>query len=117
MMDVYVCSSASEGLPLSILEAMAAARPVVATNVGGNPEMVLHNETGLLVPPANATALAWSVNLLLQDRHLARQMGLNAQRLVYQRFTLRHMVESYEELYHVARNEPRKRLVAIRPFG
>ena len=117
IMDVYVCSSASEGLPLCILEAMVAARPVVATNVGGNPEMVLHNETGLLVPPANATALAWSVNLLLQDRHLARQMCLNAQRLVYQRFTLRHMVESYEELYHVARSEPRKRLVAIRPFG
>lgn len=117
IMDVYVCSSLSEGLSLSILEAMAAARPVVATNVGGNPEVVANKKTGLLVPPSDPTALASRINLLLKNKHLAREISLNAQRVVHQRFSLRQMVESYEELYRVARGRRERKLVATAPFA
>lgn len=108
IMDVYVCSSISEGLSLSILEAMAAARPVVATEVGGNPELVVNDNTGFLVPAGDAAGLASRITLLLEHEHLARAIGLNARRLVFHRFTRRHMVDAYEELYHRAAARPQR---------
>lgn len=97
--DVFVLSSVWEGMSNSLLEAMAAGRPVVATRVGGNPEVVVDGETGLLVPPKNARALADAVLRLLRDRDLARRFGEAARRRVESQFTLEQMIRRMEDLY------------------
>jgi glycosyltransferase involved in cell wall biosynthesis len=74
-MDLFVLPSHTEGLPLTVLEAMAAGKPVVATTVGGIPEAVRHGETGLLVPPREPGRLAEAVVTVLRDRALATSMG------------------------------------------
>jgi glycosyltransferase involved in cell wall biosynthesis len=74
-MDLYAQSSIAEGMPNSILEAMAAGLPVVATAVGGTPEVVVADETGLLVPPGDPAAMAAALMTLLTDRAKAEAFG------------------------------------------
>ena len=74
-MDLYVQSSIAEGMPNSVLEAMAAGLPVVATAVGGTPEVVVDDETGLLVPPGDPAAMAAALMTLLADRAKAEAFG------------------------------------------
>jgi glycosyltransferase involved in cell wall biosynthesis len=100
--DVFVLPSLSEGLSIAILEAMAAGRPVVTTRVGGNPELVLHGQTGILVPPADAPALASAVIALLTNPAAARRLGENGQRHVTERFGIEAMVRQYEAIYNAA---------------
>jgi glycosyltransferase involved in cell wall biosynthesis len=97
--DVFVLSSVWEGMSNSLLEAMAAGRPVVATRVGGNPEVVVDGETGLLVPPRDPRALADAVLRLLGDPALAGRLGEAARRRVESQFTLEQMVSRMQELY------------------
>lgn len=97
--DVFVLPSLSEGMPLSLLEAMAAGVPAVATRVGGVGEAIEDGETGLLVPPGDRHALAEGIMKLLDDRTLARQMGKSAQETVVRRFSLTQMVQTYREIY------------------
>jgi glycosyltransferase involved in cell wall biosynthesis len=73
--DVFCLPSLAEGLPLVVLEAMLQARPVVATPVGGTAELVVDGETGVLVPPGDAGALAHALSDLLADPARARRMG------------------------------------------
>src|SRR6266516_1328539 len=73
--DIFVLSSRSEGHPVSLLEAMAAGLPVVATDVGGVAESVVHGQTGLLVPAGNVTALAAALERLVEDEQLRRRLG------------------------------------------
>src|SRR5207248_1164577 len=73
--DVFCLPSEMEGLPLVVLEAMAQGKPVVATAVGGTPELVVHGETGLLVQPGDVEALAAALAQLLADPEQARRMG------------------------------------------
>lgn len=99
-LDVYVQASArEEGTSNSILEAMAAGRPVVATDVGGNREIVRHGETGLIVPPHNPDALASALVDLLADPARCRQWGAAGAELVRQRYSRRAMVEATVAVY------------------
>jgi glycosyltransferase involved in cell wall biosynthesis len=97
--DVFVQPSLSEGLSIAILEAMAAAKPIVTTRVGGNPELVADSETGLLVEPANASALAAAVTRILTDGRQARRLGDNGRERVRARFSTANMVTDYEAIY------------------
>jgi glycosyltransferase involved in cell wall biosynthesis len=97
--DIFMLSSASEGLSLTLLEAMAAGLPVIATDVGGNREVVTHGETGLLVAPGSPEALAAATLSLLDDPARALAMGRAGRQRVERVFDLRLMVRRYEDLY------------------
>ena len=97
--DLFVLSSRSEGLPISVLEAMAAGLPVVATNVGGVSELVVDGETGFLVPPADPRALAEAVGRLLRDPHLRHRFGAAGRRRAERRFDVARFHEAHVRLY------------------
>lgn len=99
IMDVFALSSVLEGLPQVLLEALAAARPVVATRIDGITEVIQHGTTGLLVPPRDPTALADAIILLLKDQGLARRLGETGRKLVEERFALSRMVEEVDRFY------------------
>jgi glycosyltransferase involved in cell wall biosynthesis len=99
LLDVFVLPSLSEGLSMAILEAMMAGKPVVATSVGGNPEIVLDGETGFLVPPRDSRALASSLIALLRNQHLATQFGESGKLRAERQFGLQAMVSAYQSLY------------------
>lgn len=97
--DVYVNSSISEGISLTVLEAMAAGLPVVATRVGGTPEVVADGETGHLVPAREPAALAAAAAALLRDPGLAAAMGRAGRTRVEGHFTADRMVADYAAAY------------------
>lgn len=97
--DVVVLSSHEEGFPNVVLEAMAVGRPVVATDVGGVPEMLENGKTGLLVPPRDPAKLAEGIMRMLGDRREAEAMGRRGREQVIELFTVEQMVRSYETLY------------------
>jgi len=115
--NVVVSPSRSESLSNAILEAMAAGRPVVATRVGGNPELVRDRETGLLVTPEDAGALAAALETVLASPDLAREWGQNARRIAQANFTLDHSRERFEQLYLdlLAKKGLRQAAIAVRP--
>jgi len=98
-LDVFVLPSLMEGHPLAILEAMAAGKPVVATDVGGNAEAVQPGVTGLLVPPADPTVLADAILSLLAEPGRSRALGEAGRRSLDRRFSLQAAVKANEELY------------------
>ncbi len=95
----FVSSSKSEGISLTILEAMAVGLPVVTTRVGGNPEIVLEGQTGYLVPDQNPEALATAMLQMLAQRDQWPAMGELGRKRVEQQFEIRTMIRQYEELY------------------
>ena len=97
--DVYVNCSIFEGMSNTILEAMAAARPVVASAVGGNPELVDDRRTGFLFPSGDADTLARRLADLLTDDEQRRRMGAAGRRNVEQHHSMERMVERYGGLY------------------
>jgi len=98
-MDIFVLPSYSEGLSLALLEAMAAGKPVVATAVGGTPEAVTEGDTGLLIPPRDAGALAGALERLLTDPALARHLGANARAHVREHYSLDRLGREINEIY------------------
>lgn len=97
--DAYASPSKAEGISNTILEAMASALPVVATRVGGNPELVEDALTGRLVPAENSEALARALLEYLLDPALARRHGRAGLQVVERRFSLDRMVTDYDNLY------------------
>lgn len=95
----FVSSSKSEGISLTLLEAMAVGLPIVATNVGGNPEVVDDGRTGKLVPAHNAEQLAAAMKSMLADRAAWSVMGELGRQRVEQHFNVKHMLHQYESLY------------------
>jgi len=98
-MDVFVMPSLWEGLPLSMVLAMGAGLPVVATAVAGIPEVVADGRTGLLVPPGDSAALGHALARLFTDEELCAQLGRAAQASVLPRFGVEKYVDSIVELY------------------
>ena len=99
LMDVFVLPSLSEGLSIALLEAMASGKPVVATRVGGNPELVDHGRTGFLVQSEDAKELAANLLKLLSDSGTMQQFGRQAAERVQQYFSMGQMVDRYKDLY------------------
>jgi glycosyltransferase involved in cell wall biosynthesis len=97
--DLFVLSSTSEGQSNAILEAMAAGLPVVATDVGGNPDTVESGETGLLAPPGSPERLAEALGELLADPARAHALGVNGRARVERLFSARTMARRLEDLY------------------
>jgi glycosyltransferase involved in cell wall biosynthesis len=98
--DIFVLSSLWEGLPVSALEAMGAARPVVLTDVGGNRELVQSGIHGLIVPPGDVPALAQALLSLLRDTSKRLDMGHAARAQMQQKFSIDSFARQYEETYH-----------------
>jgi glycosyltransferase involved in cell wall biosynthesis len=96
---ISVLPSLSEGTSNTLLESMAAGIPVVATNVGGNPEVIEDGVSGLLVPPRDSTALAAAIVRLLEDEDLASRLGQAGMRRVSELFSLSGSVQQTEHLY------------------
>jgi glycosyltransferase involved in cell wall biosynthesis len=97
--DIYVQPSFQEGLPNSVLEAMAMALPIVATRISGNEDVVVHEENGLLVPPGDPEALAVALRTLITDPNLVHRMGRRSHELVAERFSLAAVIRRLERVY------------------
>ncbi len=100
--DLFALPSLAEGISNTILEAMASGLPVVATDVGGNRELVEHGRTGRLVPPGDPEGMADAIRLYLSDRDLGAMHGREARRTVERRFSLETMVAGYMDVYQRA---------------
>jgi glycosyltransferase involved in cell wall biosynthesis len=100
--DLVVMPSLSEGLPMTALESMACGLPLVASQVGGLPEVVRHLETGLLIPPCDAAALGSAIDELAVDPERAARMGKAGRRRIALELTeermLRQVAERYRDL-------------------
>jgi glycosyltransferase involved in cell wall biosynthesis len=108
IVDVYVVSSHFEGTSLALLEAMASKRAIVATDVGGNPLVVRHQQSGLLVPPARPDALAASISSILCNPDLATRLGNSAVATVDADYGLDQMVDGYAAVYEQALAKKRR---------
>ncbi len=97
--DIFLLPSSWEGFPTSLLEAMAMKKPVIASNVGGIPELVEHNTTGILIPPQDADALANAVNFLLDHTDIALKMGQTGYERVKAHFSLSDVMAEFDAVY------------------
>ena len=98
-MDVFVLPSLNEGMPLALLEAMAAGKAVVATRVGAIPNLITSEHTGLMIEPRDVPALRDSILRLMRDPELRRRLGRTAQNTVKERYSAEAMASSYYRMY------------------
>lgn len=98
--DVFCLSSIREALSFAIMEAMSEGKPVVATKVGGVPELVNHGRTGLLVPSRDIDKLASGVIKVLKNRELSKKLTQNARKMIEDNFRFSRMLEETTTLYH-----------------
>jgi glycosyltransferase involved in cell wall biosynthesis len=103
--SMFVLPSQTEGISLTILEAMARGLPVLATKVGGNPEIIMNGTSGILVPPGNPSALAHGILELWANEDRALQLGRAARHRIEEHFDVRAMVAAYEALYASCRSD------------
>jgi glycosyltransferase involved in cell wall biosynthesis len=100
--DVFALPSLSEGIPLALLEAMFAGKAIVASAVGGVPEVVTEGREAILIPPSDPETLAAGLAQLLQDHEYRRSLGAAARQHARQEFSLAAMVDRYETVYESA---------------
>jgi glycosyltransferase involved in cell wall biosynthesis len=105
--DVVAMPSRSEGFPLAMVEAMLAARPVIATRVGSMPEAIMDGKTGLLIEKNDVTGLAHALRTLRDDPPLRIQLGQQAREMALRHFTVEAMTTQYEQLWHDLTRRPR----------
>jgi glycosyltransferase involved in cell wall biosynthesis len=98
-LDLSVLTSKSEGLSITLLESMAQGLPVVVTAVGGNPGVVVHGETGFLVPPADVQSFADAVIRLCREPETRARMGVAARKRCEDRYDIRRVSPRYEASY------------------
>lgn len=101
-LDVFVLASMEEGLPIAILEAMHAGVPIVATKVGGVPEVIINDKTGVLIPPGDVKALSDGMNRLITDKDLAEYCSYNAKMLVTTNCSASRMADDVIDIYQSA---------------
>ena len=100
LMDVFILASyANEGVPQALLQALALGKPVVATRTGGIPEVIVPEETGLLVPPRDSRALAQAMSRLVRDASFRKELSHRGPQLVASRYSLEQMADALEALY------------------
>jgi len=99
VIDVFVLTSLWEGLPITVLEAIVSAKPVVATNTGGIQEVVSEGKNGFLVKPGDTESLSERLMLLLRNKNLRKDMGQNSKRLLNLDFSEENMVKNTQDLY------------------
>ena len=104
--DLFILPSLSEGLPLSILEAMSHGLPIVATDVGGIPELITEENEGLLVRPKDAAGLAGAIARMAASAQLRETLGRNARRRVVAEFSFETMLRQYDAVYRSLVNRP-----------
>jgi glycosyltransferase involved in cell wall biosynthesis len=109
--DIFVMSSLTEGLGTSLLDAMAAGKPIVGTRTGGIPEVVVDGETGVLVPPRDHDAMASAIVSLLNDAELRRRMGQAGLARVRKHFSAERMVEKTLRVYQRVAMRPHQEMV------
>ena len=97
--DVLVIPSLAEGFPMVTIEAMAMAKPIIATRIDGITEQISDGKEGLLVPPNDSSALAEAIIKLMRDRELARSLGLAARKKVESEFSVEKMIAETEKVY------------------
>ena len=100
LFDLYVLPSLWEGLPMVLLEAMAAGCPIVATNVGGVPAALRHDKSGVLVPPVDPETLGLQIAKLLDDVNTRKRYSENGIKIFHEKFSAENMIQKYEELYN-----------------
>lgn len=106
LMNIFVLPSLYEGFGIAILEAMAAGKPVIATTVGGIPEFVASGQSGVLVPPGDALALARAIKQLLDEPEKACAMGCQGQAHVKKHYSIESVVRQHEQLYELCLAHP-----------
>ena len=112
--DLFVLSSRHEGLPLSAVEAMAAGRPVVVTDVGGNRELVTPGVNGLIMPSGDSVRFATALIEMIEQPERRLAYGRAAREFVSRQFAIQTIAEQYEELYeHMARAKRQGRMLPI----
>jgi glycosyltransferase involved in cell wall biosynthesis len=103
--DILVLPSQREGFPMTVLEAMAAGKPVIASSIDGVNESVVNGVSGLLVPPRDAPALAKAILSLITDGDKRRRLGLAGRKEVVDKFSITAMIHAHERVYDGLLNE------------
>ncbi|KKL49483.1 hypothetical protein LCGC14_2315050, partial [marine sediment metagenome] len=104
--DVYVLTSEQEGLSLSLLEALATTVPVISTNIVGNPEVIIHKETGLLFEPGNVNQLVNNLKYVLENPDKAEIIGKNARKYIVSNYSTHKIMKKLRNhFYHILKNK------------
>ncbi|OGO34529.1 MAG: hypothetical protein A2W35_05900 [Chloroflexi bacterium RBG_16_57_11] len=109
--DIFALPSLTEGIPIALLEACACAKPVIASRVGGVPDVITHGYTGRLVEPGDGPGLALAIDGLLSDRELAQRLGEQAAQEVSNRYSVSNMVHCTRQVYLAALQRKKEKLV------
>ena len=114
-LNAFVLPSLAEGVSNTILEAMACGLPVIATDVGGNAELVQHGQAGLVIPPDDVPAMAQALCRLATQPLEAQRMGTAGRAAIEQRFSLQAMVAAYQRLYDLSLDAAGARSIQVTP--